>query len=66
MAMNVERKAKLEAAGFTVTTVDEFLGLTPEESEKVDRLAMAAIQVKREDTGTKRTARISRKISAAV
>jgi len=68
MAMSAERKAKLEAAGFIVTTVDEFLGLTPEESKEVDRLALEAIRVKREEAAIKRTARrsrASRKLPAA-
>jgi len=55
MAMSVERKAKLEAAGFIVTTVDEFLGLTPEESKEADHLALEAIQTTREEAAIART-----------
>jgi hypothetical protein len=40
--MNASRKRRLEAAGFKVGTVDEFLRLTPEESALVNlRLALA-------------------------
>jgi transcriptional regulator with XRE-family HTH domain len=34
--MNAEKRARLEAAGFTVGTVAEFLELTPEESDYIE------------------------------
>jgi hypothetical protein len=38
--MKTEKQAKLEAAGFRVGTVAEFLGLTPEEIDEIElRLA---------------------------
>ena len=48
--MKPEKQARLEAAGFKVSTIEEFLGLTSEESDLVDvRLALsAAIRQKRE------------------
>ena len=40
--MTPEKKARLEAAGFTVGTVTEFLGLSPEEEQYVEyRLALS-------------------------
>ena len=40
--MNVEKMKRIKAAGYKVTTADEWLGLTPEESQLVDiRLALA-------------------------
>ena len=33
--MNKEKKARLEAQGWKVGTVEEFLGLTPEESREI-------------------------------
>ena len=40
--MNAEKMKKIKAAGYKVTTADEWLGLTPEESQLVDiRLALA-------------------------
>jgi transcriptional regulator with XRE-family HTH domain len=39
--MNSEKRARLEAAGFTVGTVAEFLELTPDESDYIEtRLAL--------------------------
>ena len=48
--MKPEKQARLEAAGFKVSTVEEFLGLTAEESALIDvRIALsAAIKQKRE------------------
>ena len=41
--MNAEKMKRIKAAGYKVTTADEWLGLTPEESQLVDiRLALAA------------------------
>ena len=43
MAMDAAKRARLEAAGFKVGTVQEFLGLTPEESVLIEvRLALSA------------------------
>jgi DNA-binding XRE family transcriptional regulator len=43
MSMNATKRAKLEAAGFKVGTVAEFLELTPEESALIEmRLALSA------------------------
>lgn len=40
--MNAEKMKRIKAAGYKVTTADEWLGLTPEESQLVDiRLALA-------------------------
>ena len=40
--MKVSRRKRLEAAGWTVGTADEFLGLTPEEAKIVEmKLALA-------------------------
>ena len=40
--MNAEKMKRIKAAGYTVTPADEWLGLTPEESQLVDiRLALA-------------------------
>lgn len=40
--MNAEKMKRIKAAGYKVTTADEWLGLTPEESLLVDiRLALA-------------------------
>ena len=42
MAMNPEKKAKLEAAGWKAGSADELLGLTPEESALLDiRMALS-------------------------
>ena len=41
--MNAEKLKKIKAAGYRVTTADEWLGLTPAESQLVEiRLALAA------------------------
>jgi ribosome-binding protein aMBF1 (putative translation factor) len=34
--MRPDKRKKLEAAGFTPTTVEDFLGLTPEESDYIE------------------------------
>ena len=40
--MNAEKMKRIKAEGYKVTTADEWLGLTPEESQLVDiRLALA-------------------------
>ena len=40
--MNAGKMKRIKAAGYKVTTADEWLGLTPEESQLVDiRLALA-------------------------
>ena len=40
--MDKDKKARLEAAGYTVGTAGEFLGLSPEESAIIDvKLALA-------------------------
>jgi len=68
MAMSPEKRASIEAAGFIVTTVDEFLGLTPEESAEVDRRARAAIQARHEALAanhTVRAVRVQRKRKSA-
>ena len=39
--MDVEKKERLEKAGFRVGSVAEFLNLTPEEQEKVENMVFA-------------------------
>jgi ribosome-binding protein aMBF1 (putative translation factor) len=42
--MNATREEKLQAAGWKVSTVNEFLGLTPEESALIEtRLALSSL-----------------------
>ena len=36
--MNEEKKKRLEAAGFRVGSIAEFLGLTPEEQAKIENM----------------------------
>ena len=36
--MTEEKKEKLRAAGFQIGTITEFLGLSPEEQQKLDNL----------------------------
>jgi len=56
--MDARKRAKLEAAGFTVGTAEQFLGLTPEENELVEvRLALvAALRRRRENRKLTQTA----------
>ena len=51
--MNPEKRKKIEAAGHTVMTVEDFLGLTPAEAALVEaRLALAdAVRSARESAG---------------
>ena len=43
MKMTAEKMKKIKNAGYRITTADEWLGLTPEESQLVEmRLALAA------------------------
>jgi hypothetical protein len=51
VAMNPEKKAKLEAAGWKAGSADEFLGLTPEESTLLDiRMSLStALKQRRQD-----------------
>lgn len=51
--MNAEKRERLEAAGFRVSTVADFLGLTPEQSELIEiRLALTnAFKRQREASG---------------
>jgi hypothetical protein len=42
--MNIEKRQKLEAAGFKVTTVAKFLDLSPEEMEMIEiRLSLSKL-----------------------
>lgn len=44
--MNKEKLAKLEAAGFVTTTVEELLGLSPEEMQLIELRLQLAKQLK--------------------
>lgn len=51
MKMDAAKRARLEAAGFQVGTVAEFLGLTPEENALVEvRLALSTALRRRRQT----------------
>lgn len=51
MVMDAEKRARLEAAGFKVGTVEEFLGLSPEESALIEvRLALSTALRRRRQT----------------
>lgn len=51
--MNTENRTNLESAGWRVATVDEFLGLTPEESAYIElKLALSQeLRKRREQIG---------------
>ena len=47
MGLDIETRAKLEAAGFVETNVQELFGLTPEENELVETRVVLSQLIKR-------------------
>lgn len=53
--MDEARRKKLEANGFKVATVAEFLGLTPEESALIEMRVALSAQIRKKRTAAKMT-----------
>ena len=64
--MNAEKRKRLEEAGFRVSTVADFLGLTPEENELVEiKVALSAALRKQRGEGRLSQAMLAEKIGSS-
>jgi transcriptional regulator with XRE-family HTH domain len=66
MAMDAAKRARLDAAGFQVGSVEEFLGLTPEESALIEiRLALSAALRQRRQTHSLSQTALARRLQSS-
>ena len=66
MAMDTAKRARLEAAGFKVGSVEEFLGLTAEESALIEvRLALSAALKRRRQSQELTQAALAKRLQSS-
>lgn len=64
--MDAEKRARLEAAGFQIGTVSEFLGLTPEENAIIEiKLALSASLRQRRQTKSLSRAELAHRLKSS-